>query len=464
VTSLSLSAIVETIFIQTNLTLVDTSGLLKGPDKGSFYNERFIRGLPFLAKKMKRLGGAKIVEDINISHEPILWKISAEFPTPVELSKDSLDYTVLDSINKCIKDGGDWPSWPKAKVPFVHSTETGIDAKTDANEAAVDAAVAQTNLLTPQGGMMNRSVGATGSGSASLSGHDRLPSIQESLNITNMDASLQQHLRLLHGQQGYNGQLEQRNPMQQPLRLDQNQQVNGLLLNLMLNERNQAMTTLSPQQHHAWPQHQLQTAPPAANTAYPNMLRNTARFVNEYNPTAYAPVAEPLSLQRILGNANLSTRLSGLQQAGNHVSVPQGSADLRSLHLLQANQAQGRQQSALDPTTVLSIVMRNILQTQLHQATMRPNMFELYPNLSQSTDGPFGQPSHSADGILADLTSQSQRLRYSQQPQAYQLEQNSLPQQHQMAQSLPQQHQQMQQHDRQDQHPDQPQDKKNESE
>ena len=32
------------------------SGMLKGPDKGSFYNERFIRGIPFLCRKMKRIG------------------------------------------------------------------------------------------------------------------------------------------------------------------------------------------------------------------------------------------------------------------------------------------------------------------------------------------------------------------------------------------------------------------------
>jgi len=89
--------------------------MLKGPDKGSFYNERFIRGLPFLCKKMKRIGSARIVKDININHEPNLWKISAEHPPPQNLPMDSFDYIVLSTINKCIEEGG-----PKAKMPLFH--------------------------------------------------------------------------------------------------------------------------------------------------------------------------------------------------------------------------------------------------------------------------------------------------------------------------------------------------------
>ena len=49
--------------------------MLKGPDKGSFYHERFIRGLPFLAKKMKRVGGVKAV-DATVNNEPLLQQIS----------------------------------------------------------------------------------------------------------------------------------------------------------------------------------------------------------------------------------------------------------------------------------------------------------------------------------------------------------------------------------------------------
>ncbi|KAL3826224.1 hypothetical protein ACHAXA_006252 [Cyclostephanos tholiformis] len=425
--------------------------LLKGPDKGSFYNERFLRGLPFLAKKMKRIGGAKIVQDININHEPILWKISAEFPTPAELSKDSLDYTVLNIINKCHKEGG-----PKAKMPFVHSVETGIYAKKDENEMAAAAAVSQTNLLMPQGGMINdlyltpaRSGGATISDSASVSGHDQLFSIQEGLNNTHMDAFLQQHQRLLQDQQGYNRQQEQWNLMQQLLNQDQNQLVNSLLLKLMLNETNQITTTLAPQQNVAWPQHQLQT-----------ILRNSGRFVNAYNPTAYAPVAEPLSLQGIVGNASGS--LSGLQQVGDNASIPPASVGgniydtLRRLYLLQANEAQGQQQATLNPGTVLSRVLQNIVQTQLNQPTMRPNMFDMYPHLSQTTYSPFNLPSHSTANMLA--TSQSQPLHYSQQPQSNRLEQYTLPQQYQLTEPIIQQIQQMQQHDGQNQHPIQPQD------
>ena len=88
--------------------------MMRGADKGSFYNERFIRGLPFLAKTMKRIGGAKLVESNNINHEPDLWKISAEHPTPQELSRDSLDYMILSAVNRCVDEGG-----PKAKMSFV---------------------------------------------------------------------------------------------------------------------------------------------------------------------------------------------------------------------------------------------------------------------------------------------------------------------------------------------------------
>ena len=42
-------------------------GMHKGTDKGSFYNERFLRGMPFLSKKLKRVGGAKVEVDATIN-------------------------------------------------------------------------------------------------------------------------------------------------------------------------------------------------------------------------------------------------------------------------------------------------------------------------------------------------------------------------------------------------------------
>jgi hypothetical protein len=353
-------------------------------------------------------------------------------------------------------------------MPFVHNMDTVTYAKKDTREVAMEAAAPRTDLLMPQSGMFNyltltpaRSASAT----TSLNGHDQVSSIQEGLNNTHMEALLQQHQRSLHGHQGYAGQLDQQSHMQQPLSQDQNQQVNNLLLKLLLKERNQAATTLAPQQHQAWPQHQLQTAIPAANTV--NTISNAWRYPNAHIPASPAPVAEPPSLQGNIGNTPNIASLLGLQQIGNNVSAHPASANrkmndtLRWLYLLQANQIQGQQQASLNPGTVLNSVLQNILQSELQQA-LRPNTFQLYPHdqttLSQTTYSPSSQQPYSVADALANITSQSQPVQYNQQPPPYQLEQYSLHQQHPMTQPSLQQHQQLQQHNGQDQHPYQPQD------
>ena len=61
----------------------------KGTDKGSFYNERFLRGMPFLSKRSKRVGGAKVEVDATINIEPDLHKISDIHPPPLEVPKDT---------------------------------------------------------------------------------------------------------------------------------------------------------------------------------------------------------------------------------------------------------------------------------------------------------------------------------------------------------------------------------------
>lgn len=98
--------------------LVKTTGMLKGSDKGSFYNENFLRGLPHLSKTMKRTGGVKIVDDAKldakINHEPNLWAISEEHPLPEHVDRDSLNYTVLQAINACILNEG-----PRARMPIL---------------------------------------------------------------------------------------------------------------------------------------------------------------------------------------------------------------------------------------------------------------------------------------------------------------------------------------------------------
>jgi len=87
-------------------------------ERGSFYNERFLRAMPFLVKKMKRIGGAKMVEDSNISHEPQLSAISKLLPVPGGLDQRSLDFLVLSSINQVVQEEGS-----TAKMPFIEDIE-----------------------------------------------------------------------------------------------------------------------------------------------------------------------------------------------------------------------------------------------------------------------------------------------------------------------------------------------------
>lgn len=85
----------------------------KDQDRGSYYHECFLRGMPFLCKQMKRLGTAKKL--LTGNKEPILSEISAVRPVPDDVPSDSLAAIMLTAINKCIMEGG-----PKAKMPVVH--------------------------------------------------------------------------------------------------------------------------------------------------------------------------------------------------------------------------------------------------------------------------------------------------------------------------------------------------------
>ena len=86
---------------------------------------------------MKRVGVAKLSADTNINHEPILYKISADHPTPTELPKESLDWIVLNEINQsCFENG------PSAKMPFFHNIDE-LTARAHAKE--VQASLEQNN-------------------------------------------------------------------------------------------------------------------------------------------------------------------------------------------------------------------------------------------------------------------------------------------------------------------------------
>ena len=118
----------------------------KGTDKGSFFNERFLRGMPFLSKKLKRVGGAKVEVDATINNEPDLHQITRMYPPPLEVPKDTSDYIVLSIINRSIQEHG-----PKAKMPFIklpasndsqlQSSKTS-EANEDDRKVAAEAAAA----------------------------------------------------------------------------------------------------------------------------------------------------------------------------------------------------------------------------------------------------------------------------------------------------------------------------------
>lgn len=180
--------------------------MLKGSDKGSFYNERFLRGLPHLCKKMKRIGSAKIVED-TINQEPILWKISAEHPPPREIHKDSLDYIVLNTINKCIQEVGS-----NAKVPFVYATPTSSD------RFSVSRSATTNNATSP----ISNDIGQD-------------CSVREELGRQQVEPLMQHHQKqtsnfnILQGRQSLSRQEPHIQVRQTPIQ-DQNQQVGRLLI------------------------------------------------------------------------------------------------------------------------------------------------------------------------------------------------------------------------------------------
>jgi len=82
--------------------------ITNGPDRDSYYNEYFLRGLPYLIKNMRRPRVAKKVQ-IDSEHEPDLALISDLHP----LSETALTPDVIAILNCILKNG------PKARMP-VH--------------------------------------------------------------------------------------------------------------------------------------------------------------------------------------------------------------------------------------------------------------------------------------------------------------------------------------------------------
>jgi len=230
--------------------------MLKGPDKGSFYNERFLRGMPFLSKKMKRIGGVKDV-DASINNEPLLQKISDIHPPPQEVPRNTLDYLVLSTINRCIQEEG-----PKAKMPFVPgpplAQSSSRKRKAESSDSKLPAASAPPSTL------------AASSNDSLSSLEDHQEESQEESNTaaqfgqTHHAGSdlIQQH----QPQQQLNNQLllptqaVDQNQLQQIQSQNQSQQqMNNLLLQIMMAGTNPAAAALvpNPQNQQAVWQNQL---------------------------------------------------------------------------------------------------------------------------------------------------------------------------------------------------------------
>lgn len=81
--------------------------LTKGQDRHSYYNENFLRGLPHLCKKMKRVGSAsKVTHDSSC--EPDLYEIDRLHPLPK--SSDFVDESIKFQVSK----------GPRARMPVAY--------------------------------------------------------------------------------------------------------------------------------------------------------------------------------------------------------------------------------------------------------------------------------------------------------------------------------------------------------
>jgi hypothetical protein len=88
----------------------------QGRDRGSYYNERFLRGLPHLAKEMKRCDNIK--QEAEPHHEPDLYKISKLFPLPEKVNDSSI-------LLLCTMKGG-----PMARMP-IYTGSLSLSVSTD---------------------------------------------------------------------------------------------------------------------------------------------------------------------------------------------------------------------------------------------------------------------------------------------------------------------------------------------
>jgi len=293
-TTLSLTPTHLSLFLSPSPYL----GMLKGPDKGSFYNERFLRGMPFLSKKMKRIGGVKDV-DASINNEPLLQKISDIHPPPQEVPRNTLDYLVLSTINRCIQEEG-----PKAKMPFVPgpplAKSSSRKRKAESSDSKLPAASAPPSTLA-------------------ASSNDSLSSLEDHQEESQEESNTASHPNTLLGPHHAGDLIQQPQQQQQlnnPLLLpnqvvDQNQllqqmqsqnqsqqQMNSLLLQIMMAGTNPAAAALVPNsqnQQGLW-QNQLLGAGGVPTTTLPPFTSSNSHPgapPSQQDHSLHAQVAQP---------------------------------------------------------------------------------------------------------------------------------------------------------------------------
>jgi len=274
--------------------------MLKGPDKGSFYNERFLRGMPFLSKKMKRIGGVKDV-DASINNEPLLQKISDIHPPPQEVPRNTLDYLVLSTINRCIQEEG-----PKAKMPFVPgpplAKSSSRKRKAESSDSKLPAASAPPSTLA-------------------ASSNDSLSSLEDHQEESQEESNTAAYPNTQFGQTHHAGdliQIQQHQPPPHQLQLnnqlllpnqavDQNQlqqmqsqnqsqqQMNNLLLQIMMAGTNPAAAALVPnsQNQQALWQNQLLGAGGIPTLPFASSHGHPGAPPSQQDHSSHAQVAQP---------------------------------------------------------------------------------------------------------------------------------------------------------------------------
>lgn len=88
--------------------------ITQGRDRNSYYHERFLRGLPYLCKQMKRPGVAE-KGSTDVDREPDFYKISELHPVPAKADDESI-------LLPCTVQGG-----PKARMPIYSGAYLSSD-------------------------------------------------------------------------------------------------------------------------------------------------------------------------------------------------------------------------------------------------------------------------------------------------------------------------------------------------